>query len=324
MSAETISVVVCTHTEERWSDLSACLESLRRQVIAPGQIVVVVDHNPALLTRVRAHWDDVLAIENENAACLSGARNTGLAAARHRVVAFLDDDATAAPDWVERLVETYADPAVLAVGGAIEPSWPGGTPPAWFPNEFDWVVGCTYRGMPKEMTEVRNLIGANMSFRREILASVEGFRESLGRVGMYPAGCEETEFCVRLHDRWPDGKILHNPAARVTHRVSPDRATFRYFLARCIGEGSSKAVLRRLVGARRALESERRYTLRTLPRGVARGFADALVHGDGGGILRAAAIIVGLGATTAAYAAGHLSSTHQGSRVDRLARDALR
>ena len=93
----------------------------------------------------------------------SGARNTGLSIARGEVIAFLDDDAVAVPDWLERLSEGYGDPSVLAVGGALESIWAGGRP-AWFPKEFDWVVGGTYAGMPTTTTPVRNLFGGTCLF----------------------------------------------------------------------------------------------------------------------------------------------------------------
>jgi len=313
---ETISVVICTHSEERWADLGAAVGSVQRQSRAAHEIVVVADHNPGLLARVKETFaDDVVAVESQGGPGLSGARNTGIATTTGDVIAFLDDDATAAPDWLERLAESYANPAVLGVGGAIVPSWPGGRPPAWFPEEFNWVVGCTYRGMPKRLIEVRNLIGANMSFRRGPLTSIDGFRQELGRVGFQPFGCEETELCIRLHECCPGRPIIYSPAVQVAHRVSPERASWSYFLARCVGEGRSKALLSELVGAERALESERSYTRRTLPRGVLRGVGDVLTHRDAGGLLRASAIVLGLTATIAGYAAGRLAALRSPVRL---------
>ena len=61
------------------------------------------------------------------------------------------------------------------------------------PREFNWVVGCTHRGMPSTTAPVRNLIGCNMSFRREVFSRIGGFRDQIGRVGARPSGCDETE-----------------------------------------------------------------------------------------------------------------------------------
>src|SRR5205085_2959822 len=106
---------------------------------------------------------------------LSGSRNSGVTVCRGEIVVFLDDDAVAAPDWLERLLQGYAEPQVVAVGGSIEPVWEEGRP-RWFPPEFDWVVGGTYLGLPTATAQLRNLLGCNMSFRRSVLLEAGGFR----------------------------------------------------------------------------------------------------------------------------------------------------
>jgi glycosyltransferase involved in cell wall biosynthesis len=243
-------------------------------------------------------------VANRHAQGLSGARNTGVETASGDVVAFLDDDAAAEPDWLARLADAYADPAVIGAGGHVEPLWPAERP-AGFPPEFDWVVGCSYRGLPEERAEVRNLIGANMSLRRDVLDDAGGFSSSLGRIGAVPLGCEETELCIRARRLRPGGTILHEPAARVGHRVAPVRTGWRYFRARCWAEGLSKAVVAELAGNDVGLSSERAYALRVLPGGVLRGLGDA-ARGDLSGALRALAIVAGLAVTAAGYAYGSL------------------
>jgi hypothetical protein len=219
-------------------------------------------------------------------------------------VAFIDDDAVADADWLKYLGAAYAREDVLGVGGGIEPEWLHGRP-AWFPAEFDWVVGCSYRGLPEFAGPVRNMIGANMSLRREVFDEIGGFNEGVGRVGAVPLGCEETELCIRAGARWPGRTFLYEPQARVQHKVPGDRGRWSYFRARCYGEGLSKAVVSRLAGATRGLESERAYVRRTLPSGVVRGVKDG-VGADRSGLRRAGAIIVGLTTTTAGYARGRL------------------
>ena len=55
-----------------------------------------------------------------------------------------------------------------------------------------------------------------------------------------------------------------------------------------------------------ALSSERSYAARELPKAVGRGLADAVARGDLGGLLRAAAVIVGLAEAAAGYASWHV------------------
>jgi glycosyltransferase involved in cell wall biosynthesis len=295
----TISVVICAFTFDRLEVMGESLDSLRAQTLAPHEIVLVIDHAPELLEEARRLWPDVKIVANREKQGLSGARNTGVAEASGEVVAFLDDDAIAAPDWLQHLADAYADPGVLGAGGTVRPRWVEGKP-GWFPSEFDWVVGCTHSGMPQELSPVRNLVGANMSFRRAPLVEVGGFSHDLGRVGTLPVGCEETDLSIRVHQRWPEAEILYDPAARVEHVVPAIRGRVRYFVDRCRAEGRSKAVLTGMVGSEDGLSSERFYVRRTLPLGVLRGLRDAL-RGDAGGFGRASMIFLGLAATTTDY-----------------------
>ena len=260
----------------------------------------MIDHNLALLRRALAACPGLTVVANSGPRGLSGARNTGVAAARGDVVAFVDDDAAAERDWLARLLPHYDDPRVLAVGGRAVPDWEGPRP-RWFPPEFDWVVGCSFTGQPTRTAEVRNLIGCNMSFRRSALDAAGRFDPALGRVGGVPVGCEETELCIRLRQRRPDGVVLYEPAASVRHHVPGDRGTWAYFRSRCFSEGRSKAVVARLVGTAAGLATERDYARRVLVQGVRQGLLDARDRRDLGGLLRAGAIVAGLLATASGY-----------------------
>jgi GT2 family glycosyltransferase len=300
----TVDVVICAYTEERWDDLAAAIRSVRHQTVAPQRLIVVVDHAPGLRARLAA-MTDIEVIANTGPRGLSPARNAGVAAASADVVAFLDDDAAAAPDWIERLLEGYANPFALGVGGASLPVWDTGRP-AWFPEEYDWVVGCTYRGLPTRTAAVRNMIGSSMSFRRQVLLAHGGFRTSSGRVGggRLPMGNEETELCVRAGASDPDTMFVFVPEAKVWHRVRAERARVGYFTKRCIAEGLSKASTVRHADAPGTLRTEREYVTRTLRRGVLAGVATALRRRELAGFQRAAVIVLGLVATCAGYVTG--------------------
>lgn len=297
-----VSVIVCAYSEERWDDLVSAVTSLEGQRKQPREIIVVIDHNESLFKRVKAQFEKAIVVENQNAVGLSGARNTGVSVAKSSIIAFIDDDAIAAPDWLENLCAGYADANIIGVGGAIEPMWPSDRP-AWFPEEFYWVVGCVYRGMPQTPSAIRNMIGANMSFRREVFERVGNFR--LGKVGTRSRP-EETELCIRTRQQWPTGLFLYQPHAKVRHRVSANRINLKYFLTRCYDEGMGKASMVHFVGQEDGLSSEKAYTLGILPKGVARGFADAIFRGNAAGLARAFLILTGLIVTTLGYFAGTL------------------
>lgn len=302
MTGSTVTVVICAYTLDRWELLLRSIRSIRAQAPPPSQLLVVVDHNDELTARLRAAEPTLSVVASANRRGLSGARNAGLAAATGDVVAFIDDDAAAEPGWLAELIRGYDDPRVAGVGGAIEAEWEAGRP-RWIPPEFDWVVGCSYRGQARTIAQVRNPIGANMSFRRASVDAVGGFRDGLGRIGTTPVGGEETELCIRIVQHEPAARFQLRPAARVRHAVPGSRVTVRYFLRRCYAEGLSKAVITRTVGRSAGLASERTYTTRTLPAGVLRGLRDAL-RGDLAGVARAAAIVIGLVTTTAGYVIG--------------------
>lgn len=289
------SVVVCTHDPGRFGELERVVAALSRQTRPPDEVVVVVDHEPALLARASAELAGVTVVPNDRVPGLGGARNTGIARSSGEVVAFVDDDAIPEDEWLERLLEGYADPRVAGVGGAIEPRWEPERP-AWFPREFDWVVGCSYVGLPTAPTFVRNLIGCNMSYRRELLERTGGFH--LGY------GCDETELCIRVAQQDPSARFLYQPAARVHHLVPAARLRLRRFFSRCYFEGGSKAVVARLVGHVDGLASERSYTSRVLPRAVAAGLASAVRDRDPYGAARAGVVVAGLASTVAGFVAG--------------------
>jgi GT2 family glycosyltransferase len=303
----TVAVVVCAYTAERWNDIKEGLRAVAAQIPAPGVVVLVIDHNEPLAQRARAEFKTLLPalqiVTNTGAQGLSGARNTGIAATTTDIVAFLDDDARPQPEWLAALTVPFADPDVWVTGGRALPNWPGQQRPGWWPEEFDWVVGCSYRGMPTQTARVRNAIGASMAMRRDTFLVAGTFREGIGRIAKKPLGGEETELCIRLGQARPGSLIVYAPASVVSHRVSLDRVRMGYFLARCFAEGISKAQISATVGGSDATASERSYTARVLPRGVIRGLHDGL-RGRLSGFARAAAIIVGLLTTTGGYVCG--------------------
>ncbi|MFF8651270.1 glycosyltransferase family 2 protein [Streptomyces griseoluteus] len=318
MTAPAVSVVICVYTEDRWEDILAAVASVRAQSHPALETLLVVDHNPALLDRLAAEYKEadgpVRVLANAGPRGLSAGRNTGVAASKGEVIAFLDDDAVAERDWLRHFAEGYADPRVLAVGGRTEPVWASGRRPAWFPEEFDWVVGCTYRGLPPGRVRVRNVLGGNASFRRTAFELAGGFATGIGRDGdRRPLGCEETELCIRISRARPGAVLLVDDRAVIHHRVPEARERFAYFRTRTYAEGLSKALVARSVGAAKGLESERRYTTRVLPAGIARGLRDAVLARPGGAG-RAGAIVAGVLGAVGGYVVGSVRVRRGGPR----------
>lgn len=327
-----VAAVVCTFTDERFDLLVAAVQSLHDQRLRPAEIIVVVDHNPALLERVRAELGGRLevpdgarprltVIPNVRSQGLSGGRNTALASTTCTYVAFLDDDAAADPGWLLTLRRGFTARHIVGVGGRVEPVWDGDRP-GWFPPEMDWVVGCSHRGVPTRTAIVRNPFGGAMMVCRQAVQEAGGYSEQLGRTGTYPSGCEETELCIRLRRRDASVALAFEPATRIYHHVPRERMTLGYLLLRCYAEGRSKAAVRKLTAARDALTTERSYVLRTLSRGVLTGLL-ALCHGEVNGARRAAVIVLGLCASTAGFLAQTVRSGYDVRAAMRTARGTV-
>ncbi len=298
-----IAVILCAYTEERWNDLVEAVSSVEAGTVKPDQIIIVIDHNRLMFERASTTFANAIVLENAYAKGLSGARNTGILAADAQLIGFLDDDAAAAPDWLEKLSRVMIEnPNVLGVSGWVLPAWLSPRP-RWFPDEFNWVVGCTHRGVPTKRAEIRNLIGASMLIRCSVFETVGGFRTEIGRVGAIPLGCEETELCIRARQNIPGGVFMIEPAAVISHKVPAKRARWSYFQSRCYAEGVSKAVVAGYVGSKDALSAERAHAFKTLPLGVLRGITDGL-RGDLSGFKRVSAVIAGFFITALGYLRG--------------------
>ena len=298
-----VSLVVCVYTEERLAQIRAALDSIACQTMPPWQVIVVADHNPALCDRLAAEYPGHEVISSKYERGLSGARNTAIEHAAGDVVVFLDDDARAEPRWLETVLASYDDESVVGVGGLVLPDWSPPGRPAWLPDEFLWVVGCSYRGQPEVRAEVRNPIGANMSFRRSAFDRAGVFDSSVGRTSVTsrPLGCEETEFSIRLRRLSPGARIIYEPRAVVYHHVGESRTTWSYFLGRCHAEGCSKARVSRLSGASAALSAERSYVTNTIVRAVRRELFGVLRPDGKDSMMRIAALLLGTLSATAGY-----------------------
>src|ERR1035438_2188159 len=130
------SVIICAYTMDRWDALVDAVQSCVRQTMKPTEIILVIDHNDQLLDRAKLEFKDALVVANRSTKGLSGARNTGVATSAGDVIAFLDDDAYAEPEWLEKLTRPMSDPNVVGAGGWIVPHWES-SPAPWFPKRSE-------------------------------------------------------------------------------------------------------------------------------------------------------------------------------------------
>lgn len=311
MTNASVAVVVCAYTLDRWRELVAACEAVKSQLQAGDSLVLVIDHNDELLSRAQRELSATV-VPNSGPRGLSGARNTGIEVSNADIIAFLDDDATPEPGWLEPLRATFADSAVMVVGGGVEPRWEQGSAPKWLPAEYLWVVGCDYVGLPSDGADMRNPIGANMAIRASAFDLVGGFSTGAGRVGTIPVGCEETEWAIRLKQQQPQARVVRRTSSRVRHLVPGSRQTMSYFSSRCFHEGRSKAWLSGVAGASDSLASERSYVAKSLTAAAARSVRE-LMRGDIYALLRLVMMPYGVMCAAAGYAVVRVRDVSSGS-----------
>jgi len=244
-----VSVVLCEHTLDRFDDVQDAAESIFEQTYDDLELVLVADGNDDVCERFREVYgdrDDVRVHCNDENVGLLESRNNGAEAATGDVVAFIDDDAIADPEWVERLIDTYEREDAVAAGGKMVPEWVAGRP-KFLPEEFYFLVGVTHRGFADGPGEVRNTFGSNISFRRDAFLELSGFDANIGgRQGDENLQGGETELCARLRSEFGEG-VYYDPEAKVAHKVFEYRTKPLWLLDRAFWQGYSKRGMEVLV-----------------------------------------------------------------------------
>lgn len=192
-----------------------CLEHLGRQTVVPERIVVV-DASPDTHTKaVVGEFDRVEYRRNGlGLGTLAASRAIGTYDATEDVVAFIDDDAYAEPEWLERLLAAYDIPGVGAVGGRARNGRAG--------EEHEGVdrVGRFLRNgrltgnfaADTGRTVVADhMLGANMSVRTDVLRSIGGIHD------YYPGTCLREDSDLALRVRVAGFRIVYAPDAVVLH-----------------------------------------------------------------------------------------------------------
>jgi glycosyltransferase involved in cell wall biosynthesis len=302
MTHLTAAAIVCTSSVERTGLLHGCVHSLLRGSRPPDELYVVVNHNPQLRLQLENSLPAQVRLLDCPRPGLSEARNAGIAAATSDVVAFVDDDATADPMWLECLMREFEhDERVLGLGGPVIPVW--GADRRWMPGELLWIIGCTYTGHREDSGPIRNPIGCNMAFRRAELIALGNFATTFGKRGNALQTCDETELGLRVEQAHGPDRIRYVPQARVEHFVPAERISWRLLVRRSLSEGLAKGRLHRLY-RRPALGPERSYARLLLAEKVPRLMVESVRRRDPHAGLAALAIVASLLISGIAFVVG--------------------
>lgn len=224
-------------------------ESVLNQTYNNVELVVIVDGTPDVYDKILEDYDNredmIISCNDENVGLLQS-RNRGAELATGDVVAFIDDDAIADEEWIERLVDAYENQNAIATGGKMTPEWIAGKP-SFLPEEFYWLIGVTHRGFADGAGEVRNTFGSNISFRTNLFEELGGFNVSIGgRKGDKNLQGGETELCARMRTEYDQG-IWYVPEAEVAHKVFQYRTKVGWLLDRAFWQGYSKRAMETLL-----------------------------------------------------------------------------
>lgn len=256
-----VTVVVCTR--DRPFQLEACLSALAEQRYPRFDILVVnngTTEAAADICRQRG-----VACIREPVPGLTRARNLGARAAGGAIVAYIDDDARAEPEWLSALAREFEDPRVAAVAGRTRymksfgdtlqmsddeaPDEPGPRPHRIFDRSTrNWFTLACFGGIGD---------GNTMAFRRDLLTKSVRFDERLGRGRLLESGDEHVAFMSLISDGYrvsyaPDAVVCHpipaDPVQRRAKRVRDLRASVAYMMFLWLQFPGHRADITRFLG----------------------------------------------------------------------------
>ena len=257
-AAPTLDASVLIATYNRAVLLDETLSWLTRMRVSPDLAweVIVIDNNSrdetrAVVERHQRTFPVALTYLFEGRQGRSSALNSGIAAAKGRVLAFTDDDVRVQDGWLDAacgpLLAEGGAPAYT--GGPVRPIW-GAPPPRWLDLDRGDLWGTIaiqdHGAQVLGYEEVRKVpLGANMAVRSDVFPVVGPFRADLGRAdGSVLLGQEVPEWLLRVRQAGLTG--LYVPAMEVHHHIPAHRLTPRYFRRWWFGKGVSRAALERI------------------------------------------------------------------------------
>lgn len=238
-----ITVIVCTYN--RAGTLPKALESVATQALPPSVRweILVVDNNSSDETRqvveeFQRRYPGRFRYLLEPQQGVSHARNAGIRDAQGDIVAYIDDDETAAAGWLQNLTANLQSGEWVGAGGRIVPQW-NCSRPRWLSSENSFTTAPLAAfdiGTDKEELSEPPFT-ANVAFRKEIFARLGGFRTDLGRSGKSLLSNEDTEFGRRVLAA--GGRLRYEPSAVTYHPVEKNRVRRSYFLKWWFNKGRS-------------------------------------------------------------------------------------
>ena len=183
--------------------LARTIEGLVAQTYPFDEILVIDDGSRDNSSEIASRYPQVTLIKHPVNKGLAAARNTALRAARNELVASVDADVVADPNWIVTLLPYLDDPKVAGAGGILIEGVQTTLADRWRRARMAQEWGPQYTRNP------RFLYGSNNLFRKSAILEAGGYNESLRSNG------EDPDLAIRLRARGWD--FVYDPSARSTH-----------------------------------------------------------------------------------------------------------
>jgi glucosyl-dolichyl phosphate glucuronosyltransferase len=245
-----VKASVIIPTRNRSGQLARCLDSLSQQSLPATEFEVIVSDNGSNddTQAVASNFSSSLQLHYlfEPTPGLHVGRHAGLHHAKTELLLYCDDDIVANPRWVESVVEAFADPNVVLVGGNNLPLFDQ-TPPSWLQtwwsrrSRYGHAIGYLSIldfGQSTFRIDPGYIWGCNFSIRKQVLLDAGGFHpDGMPADHMRWRGDGETHVSAMIRKRGL--QALFHSGASVHHQVSKERMSADYFQRRGFAQGVS-------------------------------------------------------------------------------------
>jgi glycosyltransferase involved in cell wall biosynthesis len=248
-----LTVCICTHNRNRY--LRDCLDGLRRQTVSRDRFAILIVDSAStaqeameLIRLADAHGARLVRLDQPS---ISAARNFGAWATRSPYIAYIDDDAIPAPDWVANILAAVTEPGLhpAMIGGRILPKWEAPLP-AWWPASLLGVLSIIdFEGQGEYRTAALPATlepyGANMVVHVLSLIAAGGFATTIGRHGGTLLSDEDVQLAWTLQNH--GHSVRYDSRIIVHHQIQPGRLNPEWLLSRLYWQGASTVLTRRLL-----------------------------------------------------------------------------